>query len=322
MALLDLVKKYDRERLYVKERRRFIDRKITSNRFKRVPNTSLIRPSKHDRIFGGRKGTLDTSQGTFGYFYGGGWTFGLVEHAHFRVTSDSFAPYKNEGKTELTFRAGNVVGDLWQNVAWQPDTELPGLDNIPDDKFMQVTVDTRLTKQSERVPAFSDLRPMDQFAFDHDYELRVNDEKSWADPAYKGSDADKAGFNAANAKLLERLRSLNWDREIEELHDHRKDMPKAIFEAMSSLYAYERTLTMFTTFALGLIVDKRAAKAMASITPPEKVSRFALRQAAKAAGANEIIGPRQVERDMRIQRQMYDKLRQAAETAVTKQTGK
>lgn len=321
MALRDLVAKYDRDRLYVKERRQFIDRKVTSNRYKLVPNTTLIRPKKRDRLFGGRKGALDTSQGTFGYFYGGGWTFGLVEHSQFRVTADSFAPFKDNDRRQLTFRAGNVSGELWRKLDWSPDKKLPALANIPDDKYMQVSVDLNLTKQSEKPPVWADLRPMDKFAFDHDLELRQNDEKSWVDPTYKGSDADKAAFNAANAKLLERLKGLDWTRDLEELRDERKNLSKADFERMSSLMAYERTLSMFTIFALGLIVDKRAAKAVAAITPPDKVSRFALRQAQKGLKSDPSEGPRQVERELRAQRQMYDKLRQTAESAVTKQTG-
>ncbi len=131
---------YVNNNLYRRERRLFHNRGMTSRYipFKR-PDTRSIRTP-------GRDWVRDAVQPIFGYFAGGGWTFGRVDTARSRVFVDSFIEYEfasNGDVITLEYRVGNPAGE----------------ENAPDGWVRE----TRTIVVGTDIPEFSDLSPLDQF---------------------------------------------------------------------------------------------------------------------------------------------------------------
>lgn len=118
-----LINRYASYRLngyYRRELRPFREVYVASNystRESRFPDTHQLRPLPIHRVYGGRGSATDLAQGIFGYFFGGGWAFGLIENNSFRVTAESFAAYRAivpgpNGTATLTieWRAGDPRG--------------------------------------------------------------------------------------------------------------------------------------------------------------------------------------------------------------------
>jgi hypothetical protein len=72
----------------------------------------VLEPRREDRVLPHEKrlGVTDTFQGTYGYFFGGGWTFGLVENRNLRATADSVSRYLQRN-TAGTFPVEFTYGD-------------------------------------------------------------------------------------------------------------------------------------------------------------------------------------------------------------------
>jgi hypothetical protein len=259
VSLVDLARHYDENGLYRRERRPFRRRLLSF--WKRSPEVESLRPETRHELFGPRTGFLDRVQGVFGYFFGGGWVYGLVENTGFRASTAGYTAYQSTSLSDplspLGFRVGGaLVGD--------PD----GAFNVPADPRPQVPANGYLHAAVSRdalnkpanypdlnpepLPTFAYLRPIDQFAHLHDIQLRKRDERVWAGDLSEGSDEHKQLSRAANGALLSALEGEDWDVYRDEWRAAKPALDRKLWEEMGSLLAYERCVAKFAIFFLGL----------------------------------------------------------------------
>lgn len=256
---VDLARYYETHGLYRRERRPFRRRLLSF--WRRVPDVRSLRPERRHEVFGGRSGFLDRVQGVFGYFFGGGWVYGLVENRQFRAYAEGVQTYQaaapDSDLSPLPFRAGrNLAGSL-QGEGQVPQDKRP---KLPKEGYLDLALSrAQLNKPKtyprvdlDPLPAFSKLRRIDQIALLHDLQLRERDERVWAGDLVDGSDEFEQLSRAANGALLNALESEDWDAQHEAWRAARPELDTALWEQMGSLLAYERSVAEFAIFFLRL----------------------------------------------------------------------
>lgn len=246
---VQLLKKYRAGSIYLRELRPYRIRHIGRMRL-RSPNSDLIKPRKEFRIYGGRTGILDRSQGIFGYFFGGGWVHGIVENERFRASPASIDEYKQSYDLSLGYRAGNPFGKKQKSMTWRPGVRIPP--KIRKDTYIEVKVERSAFTAVGLLPKLDSLRQIDKLAVEHDLELRKLDAKAWADRDYarskKYSD-DKEGVNRVLRKGLIQYRD-EWPDIKQDWKSAKSQISKDEWEAYGSLIYYERALVNSAIFYL------------------------------------------------------------------------
>ncbi|MEL8055306.1 MAG: hypothetical protein AAGK66_04070 [Pseudomonadota bacterium] len=248
---IELFKDYSAKKIYQRELRPYKIRRVGRIKLE-SPNTDLIKPAKKNVIYGGRTGLLDRKQGTFGYFFGGGWVYGLVENDRFRAEPAGIDEYKTEYNLSPVFRAGYVKGRKLETINWRPGVKIPR--RIKRRRYIEVKVDRQAFQSSGHLPRLEDLRQIDTLAVAHDYGLRVLDARAWSDPAYAASSAYQQDKKSVNRELRQGLIAYR-DGDFKRIQDDWKKaesrMPRKDWEAFGSLIYYERALFNSAIFFLG-----------------------------------------------------------------------
>ena len=256
---VDLARYYEAHGLYQRERRPFRRRLLRF--WKRVPDVRSLRPEPRHEIFGGRTGVLDRVQGVFGYFFGGGWVYGLVENRAFRAYGAGVEAYQSTppgtALAPLLFRAGRDLSGPREDDAAVPQDKKP---KLPKDGYLDVTVARDLLAKPktyprlnpEPLPSYSHLRRIDRLALLHDLQLRQRDERVWAGDLVEGSDEYEDLSRDANGALLNALEAEDWDADHDTWRAARPDLDTQLWEGMGSLLAYERCVAEFAIFFLRL----------------------------------------------------------------------
>lgn len=284
VSLVDLARHYDENGLYRRERRPFRRRLLSF--WRRSPEVRSLRPETRHEVFGPRTGFLDRVQGVFGYFFGGGWVYGLVENTGFRASAAGYSAYQSTSLSDalspLGFRVGaNLSGDPAGtfNVPADPRPQ------VPTNGYLQAAVSrdalnapaTYPDLNPEPLPAFASLRPIDQFAHLHDVQLRKRDERVWAGDLIEGSDEYRQLSRAANGALLNALEGEDWDAYRDEWRAAKPQLERKLWEEMGSLLAYERCVARFAIFFLGLPGWSDTEMAPLLVPPVEKMTLTGMR---------------------------------------------
>ncbi len=284
VSLVDLARYYEANGLYRRERRRFRRRLLSL--WKRVPDVRSLRPEARHEVFGGRTGFLDRVQGVFGYFFGGGWVYGLVENASFRAHAAGYTAYQNTAASDplspLPYRAGRKLAGVKTGEVHVPADPQPGL---PADGYLNVQLARDVLNNPPTyprldpgaLPAFSYLRSIDQFSHLHDLQLRQRDERVWAGDLDRESDEFDQLTRAANGALLNALKAGDWDSYRDEWRAAKSELDKALWEEMGSLLAYERCVADFAIFFLSLPGWSDREMAPLLVPPPERMTLAGLR---------------------------------------------
>ena len=286
VSLVDLARHYDENSLYRRERRRFRRRVVSP--WKRSPDVRTLRPESNHEIFGPRTGFLDRVQGVFGYFFGGGWVYGLVENENFRASVSGYSAYQNTGPgeplTPLGFRVGGDLSGDPQSVFDVPRDPQP---KVPADAYLLARVSRgNLNNPAsypkldpEPLPSFAYLRRIDQLSHLHDLQLRERDEQVWAGTLVEGSDKYRELSRKANGALLTSLKEENWDADRDEWRAAKPQLSRKLWEEMGSLLAYERCVARFAIFFLGLPGWSDTEMAPLLVPPLERMTLTGMRPA-------------------------------------------
>lgn len=235
-----------------------------------VPDCRRIRPNTKDFVAGRRTGLLDRRQGVYGYFFGGGWVFGLVENDNFRATAASLEAYKS-AKSGDTITAQYRLGKPHraQDAAF-PERTLAYGQSLPKNwgpragySFVNITITV-----GKDIPVFADLDPIDACAVDHDLGLRRVDEDEWAarlaardkeqEQDQDISEDTLAAFDGARQNVNKALRialsKIQWGS-IEDaiFADHHANPDKDTLQRRLSQLCYQRTLGAFSQFMLRFV---------------------------------------------------------------------
>ena len=247
---IELFKLYKSQSIYQRELRPYKERWVGRVHL-RSPQTDLIKPSKDYQIYGGRTGFLDRKQGTFGYFYGGGWVYGIVENTRFRAEPGGIDEYKQNHDLTPVFRAGRVKGKRLKTVNWRPGVRLPR--RVKKGRYLEVVVDREAFETPGKLPEFKYLRHIDTLAVAHDYGLRVLDAKAWQNPSYASSKDYERDKEAVNRELREALieyRDVDFPLVKEDWVKAKRHMRTEDWEAFGSLIYYEKALVNSAIFYL------------------------------------------------------------------------
>lgn len=284
LSLVDLAPYYEANGLYRRERRPFRRRLLSL--WRRVPDVRSLRPETRHEVFGGRTSFLDRVQGVFGYFFGGGWVYGLVENDRFRAHAAGYTAYQNAAASDplspLPFRAGRQLAGVKIGDVHVPADPQPGL---PTDGYLQVQLARDVLDKPPTyprldpgaLPAFSYLRPIDQFSHLHDLQLRQRDERVWAGELDQDSDEFDSLTRAANGALLNALKGEDWDGYRQEWRDAKSELDISLWEEMGSLLAYERCVADFAIFFLSLPGWSDREMAPLLVPPPERMTLTGMR---------------------------------------------
>lgn len=284
LSLVDLARHYDENGLYRRERRPFRRRLLSF--WKRAPDVRSLRPELRHEVFGPRTGFLDRVQGVFGYFFSGGWVYGLVENTGFRAVTSGYSAYQNTAPAEpLTALGFRVGGDLSGDpegrfsVPGDPRPQIPARGHLQ----AEVTRDalnnpaTYPDLSPEPLPAFDHLRRIDQLAHLHDLQLRDRDERVWAGELAEESDEYRQLTRQANGALLSALKDEPWDAYRDEWRAAKPQLERRLWEEMGSLFAYERCAGKFAIFFLGLPGWSDTEMAPILVPPPERMTLTGMR---------------------------------------------
>lgn len=284
LPLVDLARHYEANGLYRRERRPFRRRLLSL--WRRVPDVRSLRPETRHEVFGGRTGFLDRVQGVFGYFFGGGWVYGLVENDRFRAHAAGYTAYQETAASDplapLPFRAGEKLAGAKTGEIHVPADPQP---DLPADGYLQAHLVRNLLSKPptyprldpDALPAFSHLRPIDQFAHLHDLQLRHRDERVWAGDLDDDSDEFDQFTRAANGALLNALKAEDWDGYRQEWRDAKSKLDKVLWEEIGSLLAYEKCVADFAVFFLSLPGWSDREMAPLLVPPPERMTLAGLR---------------------------------------------
>lgn len=259
VSLVDLALYYEAHGVYRRERRPFRRRWLSF--WKRSPDVRSLRPERRHEVFGGRTGFLDRLQGVFGYFFGGGWVYGLVENADFRAHAEGYTAYQNTPANDtlapLPFRAGKDLSGEASGAVAVPGDPRP---KLPRDGYLLTRLERAALNQApgyprvspDPLPSFSHLRRIDQFAHLHDLQLRRRDERVWDGELSEDSDEFDQLTRQANGALLNALTAENWNAYRDEWRAAKPKLENRLWEEMGSLLAYERCVAEFAIFFLSL----------------------------------------------------------------------
>jgi hypothetical protein len=132
----------------------------------------------------GRDILPDAPQEVFGYFGGGGWTFGLVETANSRVSVDTYRAY-------MKAKEGQTITISQKTRYWEDSPYLGGDGHWVERDAKTITIGVD-------IPQFSKLIPTDILAFKHDMMLAESRESGFA--LYDGQ-IHAMLYNAANTPI-------------------------------------------------------------------------------------------------------------------------
>lgn len=254
-----LAKFYEKQDIYVRERRDYSRRRVRRPKqniivHKLKPATQTLRPNDRHEILGERTGLLDRLQGVAGYFFGGGWVFGFVEHERFRATAEAFQAYYDDQSADLVFRAGDVSKT---EAPGGTITLKPGMDilsGIQPGTYRNVAVKRSAFKALDTLPRHIDLREIDRLSFVHDRTLRERDEAEWSKSIKKGDNTYCALTNNAHLALRNGLKEIDWRQQKEDWRRAKSKLDNSLWRQMGSLIAYEESLGRFSEMALGFAI--------------------------------------------------------------------
>lgn len=249
-AIADLIAEYKTLGLYKRELRPFQVTPTGPGAGRLVPDVDSLSAPRDFEVSGGR-GWLDNNQSVFGYFYGGGWVFGLVENPDCRAELDGFGSYSNGDQNRVPFRVGVVSGPLNQTFDWAPPQSMP---KPRANTHNRVIVLRNSFSAAIKLPPPSKLRTIDALAFAHDRTLRERDARGWADAAYRNSAAYNADFETANRALKQGLDLFlrdSWNPLRRSWRGAKGQLQLSDWEAFGSLIHYECALARFASWILG-----------------------------------------------------------------------
>ena len=250
MNLVELAKLYDQKGYYARERRPFRRKPWLIGWLK--PDVRPLEPLRRHQVYGRRTGLKDRLQCTFGYFFGGGWVFGLVENRRFRAGSAGLKSYETSGDRILPWRAGDIDGSEVKSADWPVGDPLPKLSKLPKEAYLTLRLHRDAVGTADPLPALEHLQEMDRLALVHDRDLREIDEQVWNKALEPSSVRWREARQKVNGALLQGLEAIDWAALRKDWMAAETELPRKLWHGMGSLFAYQMCLALFSIKALSL----------------------------------------------------------------------